>query len=178
MFYLGGSYGRRKVCYIRKGEEVGDKLKFVKRDSFARWFMAQAGVSSRGKTEIRIIDKGAKVNSKFYINKVLKPFLDKDVPKLFPEGQNAMIFHQDSASSHTSKDTLDFLRKRKVKFITPEEWMPKSPDAAPMDFGIWGVLKRRLQKRQINTLIGLKKKAVKDEWRKLEQTTIDKTLKS
>jgi hypothetical protein len=55
--------------------------------------------------------------------------------------------------------------------------MPKSPDAAPMDFGICGVLKRRLQKRQINTIIGVKR-ALKDEWHKFDQETINKTLKS
>ncbi|KAH3874903.1 hypothetical protein DPMN_038160 [Dreissena polymorpha] len=48
MFYLGGSYGRRKVCYMRKGETVSDKLKFVKLDSFAKGFMAWAGVFYRG----------------------------------------------------------------------------------------------------------------------------------
>ncbi|KAH3786953.1 hypothetical protein DPMN_165071 [Dreissena polymorpha] len=32
MLCLGGSYERRKVCYMRKGETVSDKLKFVKRD--------------------------------------------------------------------------------------------------------------------------------------------------
>ena len=33
--------------------------------------MACAGVSYRGKTEIRIIDKGTKVNSKYYCEQVL-----------------------------------------------------------------------------------------------------------
>jgi hypothetical protein len=134
-------------------------------------------VSSRGKTEIRIIDKGTKVNSEYYINKVFKLFLEKDVPRLFPEGANAMTFHQDSASSHTSKRTLSFLKDRQINFITPEEYVPKSPDTIPMDFGIRAVLKRRLQTRQINTLVGLKM-ALKDEWRNLDQETIKKTLKS
>jgi hypothetical protein len=52
--------------------------------------------------------------------------------------------------------------------------MPRLPDAAPMDFGIWGVLKRRLQ---INTFVGLKR-ALKNEWRKLDQEIINKTFKS
>ncbi|KAH3834740.1 hypothetical protein DPMN_108075 [Dreissena polymorpha] len=43
--------------------------------------------------------------------------------------------------------------------------------------GLWEILKRRLQKRQVNSLSGLKR-APKDELRKLEQTTINKTLKS
>ncbi|KAH3839754.1 hypothetical protein DPMN_113188 [Dreissena polymorpha] len=99
MFYFGGSYGRRRVGYVRMGENVGDKLKFVKRDAFARGFMAWAAVSSRGKSEIRIIPKRTQVNSEYYFNKVLKPFIQKDVPRLFPEGKHVMTFHQDSASS-------------------------------------------------------------------------------
>ncbi|KAH3834741.1 hypothetical protein DPMN_108076 [Dreissena polymorpha] len=47
MFYLGGSYGRRRVWYVRMGENVGDALKFVKRDAFARGFITWAAVSSR-----------------------------------------------------------------------------------------------------------------------------------
>ena len=27
-----------------------------------------------------------------------------------------------------------------MNFVTPQEWMPKSPDAALMDFAIWGSL--------------------------------------
>ena len=177
MFYLGGSYGRRRVCYLRKGEKPSDKLKYVKRVAFASGFMAWAGVSFRGKTDIRIIDKGTEVNSKIYIKNVLKPFLDKDVPRLFPCGSEEMVFHQDGASRHTSKETLQYLRNRNVNFIKPEEWMPQSPDAAPVDFGIWGILKRRLQKRNINSLLGLEK-ALKDEWQKLDQETINKTLAS
>ncbi|UJR18812.1 hypothetical protein I4U23_021939 [Adineta vaga] len=52
--------------------------------------------------------------------KVLKPFLSKDVQRLFPKGQKLKwFFHQDSAP----------------------KWMPASPDAAPMDYSIWGHLK-------------------------------------
>ena len=42
-------------------------------------------------------------------------------------------------------------------FITPAEWMPKKSDVALMGFGIWSILKRRLQKRNIYTMTGLKK---------------------
>ena len=87
------------------------------------------------------------------------------------------MFHQDSASSHTARKTIDFLNKHKVKYIAPAEWMPKSPDAAPMDFGIWGILNQRLQKRKLYTMIGLKK-ALKDEWNKQDPSCINKTLES
>ena len=70
------------------------------------------------------------------------PFLNKVCQKRFPEG----LFHLDSAPSHTYKETIRYLDYRKVNFIKREESMPKSPDAAPIDFGIWGIFSRGLQK--------------------------------
>ena len=177
MFYMGGSYGRRRVCYIRSNETDMQKLMFVKRDSFAPGFMVWAGVSYYRKPSLRIINKGENVNADYYIGHVLKPFIEKDVPRLFPGREREIVFHQDSASSHTARKTLDFLQKRRVQYITLSEWMPKSPGCAQMDYGIWGIPKRRLQKRSINTLNGLKR-ALKDEWNKLEQSYINKTLAS
>ena len=51
MFNLGGSYSRRRVCYIRKGHGDTSKLKCVKSDSFAPGFLASAVTSFYGKTE-------------------------------------------------------------------------------------------------------------------------------
>ena len=79
MFCHGGSYGRRRgFFYYSKGVDYVPKLKFVNRDSFVLEFLAWAGVSFHGKTDIRIIDKGVKVNSDIDINKVLKPFVNKE----------------------------------------------------------------------------------------------------
>ena len=60
MFNLGGSYSRRRVCYIRKGHGDPSKHKCVKSDSFAPGFLASAVISFYGKTEIRIITKGSR----------------------------------------------------------------------------------------------------------------------
>ena len=178
MFYMGGSYGRRRVCYIRSNETDMQKLKFVKRDSFAPGFMVWAGVSYYGKTSLRIINKGVKVNADYYIGHVFKSFIEKDVPRLFPGRAREMVFHQDSASSHTARKTLDFLQKRRVQYITPSEWMQKRALTVPRWIMASGVsLKCRLQKRSKYTLNGLKR-ALKDEWNKLEQSYINKTLAS
>jgi hypothetical protein len=48
-----------------------------------------ADVSSRGKTDIRIIDKGKKVTSEYYINKVLKPLLEIIYDKQDRQGKAA-----------------------------------------------------------------------------------------
>ena len=48
-------------------------------------FMIWGGVSSKEKTTLRFVAPGTKVNSNYYINKILKPFLARDVPHLFPK---------------------------------------------------------------------------------------------
>ena len=106
-----------------------------------------------GNIEILIIDKCTKVNSKCYCEQVLQPILNNDVQRRFPDAPESIVFHQDSASGNDTRDTIQFLKNNDVKFTDNAEWMPKSPDADSMDFGIWGILKRRLQKRYLNTFL-------------------------
>ena len=72
MFYMGGSYGRRRVCYMRSSVTDFHKLNFVKRDLFAPGVMVWTDVSYHDKTLVIFIDKGVKVNADYYISKVLK----------------------------------------------------------------------------------------------------------
>ena len=45
IFNLGGSYGPRRFCYIRKGHFDPSKLKCVMSDSFEQTFLASAVIS-------------------------------------------------------------------------------------------------------------------------------------
>jgi sRNA-binding protein len=53
------------------------------------------------------------------------------------------------------------INKRKANHITFAELMSKVPDAAPLDFGIYGTLKHRIEKRN-NFIKSRLKKALKD----------------
>jgi hypothetical protein len=81
-----------------------------------------AGVRYYCKTSLFFINKGKKVNAKYY---VLKSFLKNNLSRLFPGIEIVMVFNQDSTCSHTAKMTIKNLNKRKVNYITPAEWMPK-----------------------------------------------------
>ena len=141
-------------------------------------FMVWGGVSSKGKTSLRFVELSAKISSAYYIKNILKPFLSHDVPRLYPKNERKQwILHQDSAPSHTAKDTLEYLKKCKINYITPEQWMPNSPDAAPMDYAIWRHLKKQLNKSEIKTIDELKKKLLY-QWRKMDQLFIDMVLAS
>ncbi|OQV17206.1 hypothetical protein BV898_08699 [Hypsibius exemplaris] len=86
--------------------------------------MFVAGVCSRGKTAIRFVKPGAKINSEYYIQHVLKPLFKNDIRKLFPgELINKVDFHHDSAPAHSSGITQEWLRNSGIKFIPKEHWM-------------------------------------------------------
>lgn len=104
--------------------------------------MAWLGISANGCTKVRFVKPGVKINSEYYIKNILKPLIREDIPKLYPNSD--YIFHQDSAPSHTAKKTLKFLEDNDITFLTPNQWMPNSPDAASLDFFLWGYLKKRL----------------------------------
>ena len=99
------------------------------------------------------INRDAKVDSRYYVRRVLTPFLNEDVPPLFPGASSRdMVFHQDSAASHTAKNTLNFLDGRNINYISPDEWIPKSLDAAPMDY-----FKKKIAKRKLRSRLDLKR---------------------
>jgi hypothetical protein len=152
-FYLDGTRGKRKVCYIKKDDPDYDRMIIQQNTSRPKGFIVWGGVSSQGKTTLRFVEPGSKINSTYYIKNILQPFLSRDVPRLYPKKERKKwILHQDSAPSHTAKETLDYLNKWKINYIKPEQWMPNSPDAAPMDYAIWTHLKNQLNKSEIKTV--------------------------
>ena len=149
-FYLDGTEGKRNVCYIKKTDRDYEKMLLQQDWSRPKGFMVWGGISSRGKTSMRFVQRRAKINADYHINHILKPFLSRDLHRLFPVGEEKkMIYHHDSAPSHTSKKIIGFLNNSKINYVKPEEWTSKSPDAAPMDYSIWGYLKQQLNKQKL-----------------------------
>ena len=121
-----------------------------------------------------LLKTGAKIDSDYHCKQVLKPFM-KELKARYPN--NNMTFHQDSASSHVSKETLQFLRKNDINYITPLQWMPNSPDCSPCDYWLLGYLKSRVTKRKVTTIIGLKK-AIRQELRTISIRMVHRVLKA
>ncbi|CAF4371369.1 unnamed protein product, partial [Rotaria sordida] len=61
--------GERKVCYIKKSDPDYDRMIIQQNISRPEGFMVWAGVSTRGKTSLRFVAPGTKVNSNYYIDK-------------------------------------------------------------------------------------------------------------
>ncbi|UYV60179.1 CLCN3 [Cordylochernes scorpioides] len=101
----------------------------------------------------------AKINSEYYQNNILEPIFLNDIPSIYGKQSNKVWFHHDNATSHTSSSTQAYLedqRQRTGINTIPKNRTPvKSPDLAPMDFCIFGCLKRALGKRHPRTIEGL-----------------------
>ncbi|GBN09681.1 hypothetical protein AVEN_227859-1 [Araneus ventricosus] len=93
--------------------------------------MVWMGISDNGVTKPWFVQPVAKINSEYYVQQILKPFLKDDYCRLYPNGD--AVFQQDSAPSHASRVTQKFLTDQQVQFLRPQQWMPNSPDAAPCD---------------------------------------------
>jgi hypothetical protein len=174
LFHITDANGKTKVQYKTRGQKKTE-LEVHPKVQFPKGVMVWIGISANGCTTVRFVKPGVKINSDYYIRKILKPFIRRDIPKLYPNGD--YVFHQDSAPSHASKKTIKFLKDNKISFIPPTKWMPNSPDAAPLDYFFWGYLKKRLNRRKVRTIRGLQK-AIREEVAKVPQNMINKALKS
>ena len=97
--------------------------------------------------------KGLKINADEYLkvmNDVVKPWMDTVA------GGRHYIFQQDGAPAHNAKKTQDWLRENVPAFWGKEVWPPSSPDCNPLDYYLWGVLEKDINRRPYNTMDELK----------------------
>jgi hypothetical protein len=171
--YLRESQGKRDVQYITKSQRRGD-AEVNPRANWPVGLMVWIAFSASGFFTPIFVDKGAKINSKYYCHKVMRPF-SKELKQRYPDDD--YLFHHDSAPAHASKYTRKYLKDNGIRYITPDQWMPSSPDCAPCDYWLWGYLKSKLNKRRIKTIIGLKR-AIREEVQKIPPEMIVKALRA
>lgn len=166
-FYLSYCNGVRNFLYAQRGQKVPEEWLAKCHESWPVGFMVVAGITGRGPLPLIKVPKNVKVNAHYYIENVLKPYLEKEVPKLYPGEEANVILHHDKASSHTAKLTKEYLETLRSNggpnHIRNEDIPTKSPDISPLDFFGFGFLKQRLFHRKATTVSGLWK-VLKQEW--------------
>ncbi len=98
------------------------------------------------------------MNSQMYCS-ILK---EKMLPSLRALGRRA-LFQHDNDPKHTSKATVGFLKKNRVKVI---QWPSMSPDLNPIEH-IWGILKRQVEHHSPSSIQSLKE-VILEEWKKID----------
>lgn len=166
---LGG--GKRDIYYA-DSKTIDNQKKdefFEREERFSSKIMVWGGVSYYGKTNLYFIKPGTKIKGEYYQKFVIKKFMERDKKRMFGDGE--FLFHQDSAPSHVSKSTIDYFTRNNIPVIPKDKWPPKSPDLAPMDYFVWGWIKRRVRKSKFETTAGLKRAIIR-AWKALPQKFI------
>ena len=169
--YMTNTGGQRSVQYVSRNKKRTDAEPAI-HIANPEGVMVWVAISADGVSRPLFIEPGAKINAKYYQDKVLAPFFDKD--RLWKTG---LTFHHDSAPAHKARTTLQWLDDRNIRYITPGEWTPSSPDLALCDFFLWGYLKSQLNKRTPRSIDGLKK-AIASELQKIPQEMVNRALRA
>ena len=137
-FSLQRGDGRVSV-YRRRNERYADCC-VLERDRFGGMgsVMVWAAIAHGYRSPLVVID--GNLNAQRYRNDILA----HHVIPLFHNTANISIFQHDNVSSHTARDTVDFLRTNNIDFI--DEWSANSPDLNPIEH-VWDSLDRRLRRR-------------------------------
>lgn len=128
-------------------------------------------VTSDGKKFSVWIPCGLKIGSREYIDLLkthVKPWIDAN----YPNGN--YVWQQDSAPGHKAKKPQEWLRRHFAEHWSPDMWPPASPDANPLDYGVWGVFKGRACDRHHMTVESLVN-SVDNAWANMTEDFIIKT---
>ena len=140
---------------------------------FSESVMVSVAVSKTGKTEVHFIDKGTKVDGRYYHETLLQNCLLPDIRQLCG---GEFLFQQDGAPSHRAKLTVEFLQQNVPNFIEPSVWLPNSPDINPVYYVLSGVLCSKIVYRV--PIVGLEDfiDRVRTCWASLDQQLINKAI--
>ncbi len=144
-----------KTVWRRKGEEYKEKCMVPTVKHGGGSVLMWGCMSAAGVGELHLID--GIMNSQMYCS-ILK---EKMLPSLRALGPRA-LFQNDNDPKHTSKATVGFLKKNRVKEI---QWPSMSPDLNPIEH-LWGILKRQVE-HHLSSIQSLKE-VILEEWKKID----------
>jgi hypothetical protein len=169
----------RAITYRKRGAAGRSDWFRECSESFPQGFMIVAGYTYRGKLALHKVGKNVKVNAVYYQTNVLDQIYREQLPQLYGNDVRNVWIHQDKASSHTAKSTQAYMTRMAtetgIRAIPYSDIPVKSPDASPMDFCGFGLLKRALGRRRPRTIDGLWK-ACQQEWDAIPLASLQKSL--
>ncbi|UYV78315.1 hypothetical protein LAZ67_16000938 [Cordylochernes scorpioides] len=131
------------------------EIPVVMHTKFPASVMVLGVISSEGDVmPPHFFEKGLRMNADTYINvleTVVKPWMD-----MVAAGRK-YVFQQDSAPAHKAKKTQSWLTLNVPSHWGPDIWPPNSPYCNPLDYYVWGVVERDVNKTPHTTIQSVKK---------------------
>ena len=157
--------------YANNITQVPDKVRTVYKSQHPEYVMVWAGVSGQGKTKLFFVEPGAKIDAKYYLEKILKGPVKNCSQTIFQN--QSWTFQQDSAPAHKARISVDFCRENLPDFISPQEWPAASPDLNPMDYSMWGILEGQIGNKKYASVAQLRAALIR-EWDNISLETLRK----
>ena len=85
------------------------------------------------------------------------------------------MFQQDSTPAHRAHATVEYLHQATPEFISPDLWLPNSPDLNPVDNMIWGCVQECVYQKSIRDVDQLKQRMV-EVWAGVQQIVFDPAI--
>ncbi|GFW94788.1 hypothetical protein TNCV_4248281 [Trichonephila clavipes] len=95
------------------------------------------------------------MNSLYYQQNTLEPIFEEETSAFYRKSIDKVELHMDKNSNHINCHFAKKESKTEIKSILLEEIPLKPPDASPMGFGVFGLLKRAFGKRHPKALCRL-----------------------
>ena len=161
--YLDDTNRVRSIFYRPTDHKSRSDFVLQCKEKFAKGFLVVAGYCSRGTLPLVQVPSNTKVNTAYFQENVMDPLYDAHIPHLYGDETTNVWIHMDKASSHTARSSQSFYARKAEETgirVIPFSSIPvKSPDASPMDYCGFGLLKQALARRRPRTLQGLRKVA-------------------
>ncbi|UYV67039.1 hypothetical protein LAZ67_4003746 [Cordylochernes scorpioides] len=149
------------------------EIPVVMHTKFPASVMVLGVISSEGDVmPPHFFEKGLRMNADTYINvleTVVKPWME-----MVAAGRK-YVFQQDSAPAHKVKKTQSWLTLNVPSHWGPDIWPPNSPDCNPLDYYVWGVIARDVNKAPHTTIQSVKK-AVHTVMTQMDKVIVAKAL--
>ena len=126
-----------------------EEVPIVMKTKFPATVMVLGVVSNEGDVmPPHVFPHGLRVNTEAYLDvmvTVVKPWMDGVA------AGRPYIWQQDGAPAHNSNRTQEWCSAHLPHFWEKEVWPPSSPDCNPLDYYVWGVTERDVNKAPHNT---------------------------
>ena len=150
-------------------KDIPPELLVKEVETYSKGTMVGLAAGIRFKGSPVFVAQGATINTNVYIDILEKNYF----PEIMAAKGAKWVFQQDGASSHTSKDTMEFLKQNAPGII--EFWPPRSPDLNPLDYSIWSILAEDVRAQEPWNDAELKAAVVRAR-NNLSQDVIDKAV--
>ncbi|KAJ3447096.1 transposable element-related [Anaeramoeba flamelloides] len=159
---------RNKRIWRKRGEN--DDSCFINKSNYDTKILIWGAFGYFFQSQLIILDSS--VNSEIYIENCIKG--SKLIKRANREyGKFDWTFMQDGARPHTSKFSMNYLRK-KCKVLDP--WPPNSPDLNPIE-NLWAIMDSHLEKNRPTNVENFIE-VLYNVWEKLKWETLENLIKS